>query len=176
MSDFHEVSINLNGVLRLKKQDHLTDDEAEEIALKTIQELLSKPFSSENDEVSASLVDASVWGATGSVNVGNLFFDVLHDTENQTSCVLLDIKPEEGSFGSNRVRSQIKSYVTPYCATIAAMDNENDVEKPLVTVGFNDGQLSVFLHQDQKHLDPLMESAVPLDSVTAVDGCVSVIN
>jgi hypothetical protein len=139
------VSLNLNGTFSVTGPDHYTDEQLEEIALKLVRQKLEVKLACKRTEVVISMKSANIFSASGSVNVGELSFDVHHYPEEKCSGAKVSIEPEKNCFGHNYYKANLGAYVSPNEVYITSEKNNSTLEEKIVSVKLNGDTLTISL-------------------------------
>ncbi len=148
-----ESEVNVNGETSITHPANINKDQAGQIAVELIKQALSRKLSCKKTGVTVQMMDGQVWSTQGSVNVGNLFFEVDHDVENRCSAAKVDIEPETTELGNGLVRARISAYVHPNRVYVTAEDPRTGQEKMLSLTRFEGMEISTRVCDSNTELD-----------------------
>lgn len=133
------VSVNISSTFKVKHQATISQEELEELVLKTIKDRIAEPIRSVAGDVKGSVEQAHCWSSTGRVNVGSLFFDVSHCEDRKMSSAAVDIMDiQKSGYKSARVTAS----VCPHAVYLTAIDVHTGNEAVLSKLSLSsNGQL-----------------------------------
>lgn len=140
-----ESEVNMNGEISITHPAEITKQQADHIAIELIKQAIGRKLACKKTGVTVQMTEGEVWSSQGKVQVGNLFFEVEHDTARRCSAAKVDIEPEPDEFGSGLLRARIGAYVHPNMVYVTAEDPETGLEKTLAVTRFDGLDISCHL-------------------------------
>lgn len=146
-----EVPINLNGSLHVRVPRDMDARKVNEIATQLLNDILSQIVAGHpaRQGVTLESVDGECWVNEGQVLVGELAFEVDHDTARGTSCATVDLVPEEQAFGAHQYHARVTTVTEKNQVAITATNPRTGIEEPLVVVNIDHGDVVVHLWDRQ---------------------------
>lgn len=140
-----QVPVNLNGSLSVRVPKNMHRVEVERLAIERFSARISNPFHIGENAESHARFEGEAWGEVGNAKVGNLEFEVRHDSKTGVSGAMVALAPAPGSFGASSLRARVTAYVSTNAVFVTARSPQNDDERVMVAIQIVEGELTAFL-------------------------------
>ena len=140
-----QVPVNLNGSLSVRVPKNMHRAEVERLAIERFNAKIAQPFHVGETVETFARFEGEAWGEIGNAKVGNLEFEVRHDSKTGVSGAMVGLSPAPGTFGATSLRSRVTAYVSRHAVFFTARSPQTDEENMLVAIQIVEGELTACL-------------------------------